>query len=318
MKAHSFAGALPQIESGQLAVITDIQRFSVHDGPGIRTIVFFKGCPLRCQWCQNPETWNRGPELMYYPDLCLHCGNCVSSCTTGALSLSGSGITINRNFCLHCGACASSCYSDALKIAGQLMSVSEVLETVLRDLVFYQSSGGGLTLSGGECTTYPLFIKSLLQQAKEIGIHTAIETCGFGDYSRYLSILPYLDLILFDIKVPTPHKDIKFTGQSFESIIDNLQHICTFGKAVILRYPMIPGVNDDEQTLHTIARIATKNHISELHILPFHQLGSGKWTALSRNYSCECVQSPSEEQIAHAKSVFEASGLLVNVGGSGE
>lgn len=155
MKAYSFNNVLPQIESGHLAVITDIQRFSVHDGPGIRTIVFFKGCPLRCQWCQNPETWNRRPELMYYPDLCLHCGNCVSSCISSALSLSDAGISIDRSACLHCGTCTSSCYSDALKLAGQLMSVNEILDTVLRDLVFYQVSGGGLTLSGGNVLLIP-------------------------------------------------------------------------------------------------------------------------------------------------------------------
>lgn len=305
------------ILDGKLAVVTDIERFSVHDGPGIRTMVFFKGCPLRCQWCQNPETWHRSPELMYFRDNCIGCGNCAAACPSGALRLTEEGVTINQSLCLHCGTCAKACYPEALKVSGKLMSVDDVVEQVVRDKVFYQTSNGGVTLSGGECTTYPTFITELLKRLQSFGIHTAIETCGFCNKAVFEQIIKYVDLLLFDIKVPREGRDKQYTGKSCAPILSNLRRARDLGKSVILRYPMIPTVNDDTETLHAITDIASQTNITELHLLPFHQMGSNKWHALSRNYLCEEKEEPSDDDILRVKNELVAGGLNVCVGGAG-
>ncbi|MDO5548796.1 MAG: glycyl-radical enzyme activating protein [Eubacteriales bacterium] len=306
-----------QIKDGRLAVVTDIQRFTVHDGPGIRTMVFFKGCPLRCRWCQNPETWRQAPELMYFKDNCIGCGNCIRTCKNGALSVGEAGISIDVTKCKRCGQCAEACYPGALKVSGALMSVDEVFDIAIRDQVFYEKSGGGVTLSGGECTTYAPFASELLRRLQVAGIHTAIETCGFCAPERFTQVTDHVNLVLFDIKVPDDRASVPQTGQQFQPILCNLESLRRKGTRVILRYPMIPGVNTGDAMLETIARIAADNSIEDIHILPFHQMGSNKWSALYRDYSCETMEPPTDEAIQKAKEYWERSGLRVNVGGTG-
>lgn len=305
------------IKEGKLAVITDIQRFSVHDGPGIRTIVFFKGCPLRCRWCQNPETWNIEPEILYYEDMCIHCGRCVTVCPVQAITMNKQNIHMNRNACIRCGACSGICYAGAMKAVGTLMSPDEILQAVLKDRTFYKQSGGGVTLSGGECTVYAEFICTLLKKLKEHGIHTAIETCGQFQWNRLEEAISYADLFLFDIKVTDPSKSQYYTGQNSNLILENLRRLRSINKHVVLRFPMIPGVNDDDSMLFTIVQLALDNNISELHIMPFHQLGSSKWSALNRQYTCFHTRSPSDSELEHAKKILSSQGMHVSIGGSG-
>ena len=306
---------LKEIREGNLAVITDIQRFSVHDGPGIRTMVFFKGCPLRCQWCQNPETWNREPELMYFEDNCIGCGNCQRACPTGALVLTENGVKIVRQRCVRCGSCAEHCFPGALKSSGRFMTVDQIVNEIMKDEVFYRKSGGGATLSVGECNTFYNFVEKLLTRVKELGVHTAIETCGFCDQERFRSIIEHVDLLLFDIKVPRSGPDKIYTGQSCERILKNLQMARAMDKEVVLRFPMIPGVNNDPETLAAIVETAKANRIRDINILPFHKMGSGKWRALGRTYVVEDKPEPTDEEILYVKNTLLEGGLHATVGG---
>ena len=303
------------IREGKAAVITDIQRFKAHDGPGIRTMLFFKGCPLRCKWCQNPETWHREPELMYFPNLCLGDRQCVKTCPSGSLSIGETGLQMDSSKCLRCGKCTNVCYAEALKVTGRYISLEEAKKRILDDEVFFKVSGGGVTLSGGECTMFPKFIGNLLGAAKEHKIHTAIETCGFWSWNSMKDVVPLIDLFLYDIKVPFGEKSRKYTGQDSELILQNLERLRDMGKRVILRMPFIPGVNTDDETLHAVGEIAKRNRIEELHILPFHQVGSNKWHALRRQYDCESWRIPTEEETQNAKTILQDYIPYVSIGG---
>lgn len=305
-----------QYKSEQKAVVTDIQRFTVHDGPGLRTMIFFKGCPLRCKWCQNPETWNPEPEILYYAGSCIRCGACVAACPVGAISLIETGIVRTSSHCLGCGKCVEVCYADALKQSGQYMSVDEIFEVVLKDKIFYDQSRGGITLSGGECTLYAEFAQLLLKKAQEHSIHTSIETCGFCTWERLNSMLEYTDLLLFDIKVPNSDKSICYTGKDCQLILENLRKAADARKKIVLRYPMIPGVNDDIRSLKTIGKIGIDNNIQEIHILPFHQMGQSKWHALGRAYDCEYWEIVSMDSAEKAAYVLRDYFPHVAIGGS--
>lgn len=305
-----------EIQSGNAAVITDIEKFASHDGPGIRTMVFFKGCPLCCLWCQNPETWNPLPERMYFKTQCIGCGHCVAGCPNHALTLDTDGVHMEISKCVRCGRCAERCYAEAIKVSGRLMRLDEVFNEVLKDQMFYQTSGGGLTLSGGECTMHARFASRLLQKAQSHGIHTAIETCGFCQWDKFHQVIQFVDLILFDIKVPVPQKSRQYTGQDCGLILENIRRARALDKHIILRLPLIPGVNDDDATLRVIGDTARSNGIEELHILPFHQAGSNKWHALVRDYAFEAQRIPTDTEIIRVQETLSQYLPHVSVGGS--
>lgn len=297
------------------ATITDIQKFSVHDGPGIRSIVFFKGCPLRCEWCQNPETWSIKPEIMYTPSSCIQCGACQANCPIGAIRLEEDGIHLNYDLCKCCKICIKTCYAEALSVVGKKMNVEAVLQIVLQDLPFYEKSGGGVTLSGGEVLMHADFATELLHRLKEKNIHTAIETCGFGPWEKLQTILDYTDLVLYDIKHMDSNVHKKYTGQGNQQILRNLKNCNSLGKKIIIRMPYIPGVNDTEENLYKVGDLACKLNISMIHLLPFHKMGEGKWNGLGKNYPFSSVEMPSKESLKHAERLFESMGLSVNIGG---
>lgn len=303
------------IKNGDAAIITDIQKCSQHDGPGIRTMAFFKGCPLRCKWCQNPETWDPNPELMYCPVLCIKCGSCVAECPNDALRLTEGGLKIDRAKCTRCGKCSQKCYIKALKLAGTVMTVDELYEKLIDDEVFYKMSGGGVTLSGGECTMYPEYIIKLLAKLQERGIHTAIETCAYRPWEIFSRILKHVDLVLFDIKVPFEERSKEYVGYSNKVIIENLAKTRQIGKEVILRFPMVPGVNDNEASLKEIVRIANECNAMRINILPFHQMGASKWEEIGRPYSLAKLEPPTDDDIRRAVKIFENGGLDTCVGG---
>jgi len=237
--------------------IFDIQRFSIHDGPGIRTTVFLKGCPLRCIWCSNPESISPRPILSYLADRCIACGECVKACTHGAMSADAAGkAVLNRGRCTNCGDCAPKCDPKALELVGREFTVEEVLAIVLRDRDYYEQSGGGITLSGGDAVAQPNFTESLLCDAKARGLHTCLETSGYADWSVLRRLLPAVDLWLYDFKETNPDLHVKFTGVPNAPIIANLRRLHAAGAPVLLRCPMIPQTNARKDHLDGIAALA--------------------------------------------------------------
>lgn len=308
-------GDLSMEQKGFLTgVISDIQKFSVHDGPGIRTIVFFKGCPLRCQWCQNPETWQVKPQIMYTINACIRCGACQAMCPQGVITLTDQGVQIDRNQCNVCQTCLETCYAEALSCVGKTVEVSRVLETVLDDMAFYGDKGG-ITLSGGEVLMQADFATALLRGAKEHGVHTAIETCGFGNWDDLCKMLPYLDLVLFDVKHTDSAKHRQYTGVGNERILANLKRLGETGKEVIIRVPYIPGVNDSAENIRATGELARSVHAKMVHLLPFHKMGEAKWVGLGQEYTFADAELPEQEQINPSATILEEMGIRVNIGG---
>jgi pyruvate formate lyase activating enzyme len=299
------------------AIITDIQKYSVHDGPGIRTVVFFKGCPLHCIWCQNPETQDDKARLMINPDLCIGCGDCLKACPHHAVRMKDELLVTDRILCVSCGTCAETCHSGARVVAGRRRyTVEEVTEIVMADSVFYKNSGGGVTLSGGEVASHIPFAVRLLRHLKDFGVHTAIETCGQCAWGEFAALLESTDLVLYDIKHMNSGLHKHYTGLGNELILDNLRRARRLGKKVVLRVPFIPGVNADRENLGKIADIARETGVVDIHLLGFHQLGESKWNHLAMRYQCALYQSPSEKILEDAACFFESRALHVNIGGT--
>ena len=306
-----------EVRRGNLAVITEIQKFSLHDGPGIRTTVFFKGCPLRCKWCQNPETFHLFPECFYKPGECIGCMACASVCETGAISVVGGMPATDREKCSACGNCAAVCKPKARQIVGEIVAVDEVADRAMRDKVFFDNSGGGVTLSGGEVMAQAGFAARLLKKLKEMGANTAIETSAHANWEGFEAVLGHTDLVLCDIKHADPSKHKEYTGVGNELILGNLKKLCGRGSRAIARYPLVPDVNDDEQTIRNICEICIGNGIEALHILPFHQAGEPKWEGLGLEYFFKGKQGMGAQAANRAKAVCESMGLKASLGGSG-
>lgn len=292
------------------AIITDIQRFSVHDGPGIRTVVFVKGCPLRCVWCQNPETQNKRPELMIDQTLCIGCGNCEKACEYNAVN--------NKEKCILCGKCAENCYTGSRRIVGKVYTAEEVFEKVIRDEVFFKNSGGGVTISGGEATLYGGFCCELFGKIKNHGLTTAVETTGYCEFAILEKMNQYCDYFFYDIKSIDPVIHKEYTGVDNKIILENLKKLKASGANIIIRYPFIPNVNDMEDNIHAVGKLARSLEIDEIHILPFHQFGSSKWSELNRNYVFKNHEVPSEDSLNHARIILNQYIPYVNIGGNGE
>jgi len=258
------------------ACISDIIPFSLHDGPGIRTTVFLKGCPLRCGWCHNPETQSRTPMCMYTQEKCIHCGRCKAACPLGLRAEDGSWCRDN-SACTACGACVSVCPVGANKINGYYLTAEEVLQKTLKDRVFYEKSGGGVTISGGEALMQEEFLYEVCRLHKEARIDVVLETCGFGRWSALERVLPYVSLFLYDWKMTEPVAHRELTGVDNELIRENLGRLNEAGAKVLLRCPIIPGCNDTEEHFQGIGQL-TRTHscIQEVEILPYHSLGNSK------------------------------------------
>ncbi|WP_346908211.1 glycyl-radical enzyme activating protein [Faecalicatena orotica] len=296
--------------------ISNIQKFCVYDGPGIRTVVFFMGCPLRCKWCQNPENFYHDPVVMFDELKCTGCGICIERCRNHAISRGTSGgILLDRRLCTSCGECVLHCRQQAREVCGKIMSLEEVYEEVMKDEVFFRNTGGGITLSGGECTLFPEYVSVLLSKVKMRGIHTAVETCGFCELEALEEIEPYVDLFLYDIKLITPDLHKKWTGQDNDKIRANLEHLLGNGREVVIRIPLVAGVNDGDEFREILDYLKGLREIRNIHILPFHQLGSSKYRLSGQDYEMEEWGECPVKIVDQCALMAENEGFKVNVGG---
>lgn len=277
------------------AVVLNIQRFCVSDGPGIRTSVFLKGCMLRCVWCHNPESQSPEPILSFTKHLCTGCGECFRTCINHQM-YDGAHL-IDRSQCTVCGRCQDIC-GGALEILGKEMTPEEVLAEVMRDEPFYRTSGGGLTVTGGDPLYRPQFTLALLKLAKEKGLHTCVETSGCAGWETVKSILPYTDLFLWDVKETDPDLHKRFTGVSNQLILENLRRLDALGIPTVLRCPIIPGYNDRKEHFAAIASLANSlQYVQRIDLEPYHPLGKGKSAAIGMNDALSDLQSPSDETV---------------------
>jgi len=266
--------------------IFDIMKFAIHDGPGIRTTVFLKGCPLKCLWCHNPESQKRGVEISFIADKCIGCGWCFENCPQHGHQMKDSKHILLRELCVRCGICAQKCYAKAIEVVGREVTVEEVVDEVLKDKAFYDNSGGGMTLSGGEPMMQFEFTAALLQAAREAGLHTCLDTSGFAPVANYLKILGAVDIFLYDIKDTDPARHERSTGVPLAPILKNLRQIDAAGGKTILRCPLIPGMNTDDQHLRGIADIANGlSNVIGINLHPYHPLGRSKSERLGINYA---------------------------------
>lgn len=272
------------------AMIFDIRRGSCTDGPGIRSVVFFKGCGMRCRWCHNPEGQYGAPQLMFYAEKCIGCGQCRKTCP-------------NRlEFCTACGACAQTCPAEARKMCGKSLTLDEVLGAVIKDRAFYSRSGGGVTFSGGECMLQIDFLEAVLKECKKLGIHTAVDTAGFVRWENFERILPETDLFLYDVKCADDRLHIEGTGVSNRLILENLRKLSEAGKDIIVRIPVIGGFNDNPEEMERIAELLKDIRHSGAELLPYHAIGADKYGALHREEPHFLV--PSEKKMQEFRGIF--------------
>lgn len=294
----------------------DIKRFAIHDGPGIRTTVFLKGCPLRCQWCHNPEGQARGPELVVRENRCIGCRACLDVCPQGAISFDGALPVTDRRLCTACGTCVEVCYAEARELAGQEMTVGEVLAEIARDIPFYDESGGGVTFSGGEPLYQFDFLLSLLRACAARGISAAVDTCGLCGWDQLDAMGEYTDLFLYDLKVMENGRHRELTGASNELILKNLQTLSQAGHNIILRVPVIPGVNDDAESVRQIGAFAAElPALQRVDLLPYHATAEEKYRRLDMAYHLAGVSSPSAQRMAELAEIIRRFGLPVRIGG---
>ena len=278
-------------------IVFDIQKFSVHDGPGIRTTVFLKGCPLRCSWCHNPESWHGAPELLYDAEKCVGCRACASLCPRGCHRFGEDGAhRLDRGACVGCGACVERCRPGALELCGRVRTTAEVLHEVLKDKPFYDNSGGGLTVSGGEPLFQAAFTEELLRGAKAEGLHTCLETCGFAPWERLEALLPLVDLFLYDVKCVDAARHREFTGQDNALILENLSRLSRAGARLRLRCPLVPGLNDGESDLAALGRLAESlsGQVEGVDVEPYHPLGVSKARRLGHDEVFAAPFTPQE------------------------
>jgi len=296
-------------------VVFDIQRYSLHDGPGLRTNVFLKGCALSCMWCSNPESLLPSPQVAFFSKNCFLCGDCLPVCEPNAIRLENNELRWNVNICNHCGLCAAVCPARAFKMIGQEITAGEVIAEVLRDAAFF-AGGGGLTLSGGEPALQPDFSAALLELAKTEGLHTSIETCGAVPWNCYTALLPYLDFLLFDIKHINPKIHAQYTGRENSQILENARLAANSGIEMVVRVPLIPGFNDQVTVLLDIANfVISLGTVKEIHLLPYHTLGKAKYKALEKPYLLDSTPPMPVSQAEQLAGTLRQIGLAIKVGG---
>ncbi|MFH1107769.1 MAG: glycyl-radical enzyme activating protein [Planctomycetota bacterium] len=294
-------------------LVLNIQRYSIHDGPGIRTTVFLKGCPLRCSWCHNPESQNSAPEVLLFPARCVRCGACLDACPNGAIAQAAAN---DRLRCVRCGTCTDVCPSGARRLAGRSLSVGDVFHAVDKDRLFYDESGGGVTFSGGEPLMQAEFLTACLRACRDRGYHTAVDTCGHAPTTQLLDVAAETDLFLYDLKLMDAQRHEEFLGVSNELILENARVISARGVPIWLRFPLIPGMNDDKDNLAALGRFARSlPTVQHLDVLPYHGLGSDKYARIGRANTMGVTPTPTAQWVREVAGRLGAWGLTVKIGG---
>ncbi len=294
-------------------LIFSIMRFSLHDGPGIRTTVFFKGCPLRSHWCHNPESQVPLPEIMFAAERCLGCGDCAEACPEQAIEWQD-GPLRHLQVCRRCGSCAEACLSGATQLLGEQITVPELLRAICRDLVFYEESGGGVTFSGGEPLMQAEFLQAALDACAQEGIHRVVDTCGYAPADVLVRISQNVDLFLYDLKVMDVAKHRAFAGVSNELILENLATLARSHIPVRVRLPLVPGVNDDQRNLVDSLSFLGRLGLYEVDLLAYHHLGSEKYVRLQREYRMDKLTPPGAERMEEIADEFRRQGFSVRIG----
>ena len=296
-------------------IIFNIQRYSIHDGPGIRTTVFLKGCPLNCWWCQNPESQTDKQEMIFWEDRCIGCALCSINCPSGAISMKDGKPVTNRNECIMCGKCSRICPARAREIMGSKVSADDVIKEIEKDLIFYEESGGGATFSGGEPLSQSEFLGALLDGCKEKKIHTAVDTSGYIPWKILERLNSKIDLFLYDLKIMDDKRHKKYTGVSNNLILENLKKLCLVHHNIFIRFPIIPGINDDDQNIREMGEFLSSLKIAQINLLPYHFMGIDKYKRLERIYKLADIHSPSKEKLSDISTILRNFNLKVKLGG---
>lgn len=299
---------------GISGVVFDIKKYSIHDGPGLRTTVHFKGCPLSCWWCHNPESISMRPAVLFRAERCIGCGKCVSACAEGAIALSGGGLSFDAALCAGCGACEEACPAGARELCGRAMTVESLMDELRRDEIFFRE--GGVTFSGGEPLMQPDFLIAALEACGREGYHRAVDTCGFVAEEPLLAAAKNAELFLYDLKHMDSEKHKQYTGAGNEVILENLVRLTGAGAAVNVRFPFMPGINSDDRNVAALASfVSGLKGVTSVSILPYHTVAKGKHDRWGMEYRLPEMPPPTEHQLRNAARVIESRGLAVSIGG---
>ena len=303
----------PGITSAKRFVLS-ITRMTIHNGPGVRTLIAFKGCPLQCLWCSTPESQKSEPEIAVYPGKCIYCNQCVPACPLNAITLTDQTVSINRSLCNSCGECAQACYAEAIKVLGQPMTIEALLTEAKKDIVIYRHSGGGVTISGGEPLLDIRFTRKLLLALKEEGISTGVDTCGHIPWAKIKQVLPYVDFFLWDVKHMNSEIHRKLTGISNRLILNNARAVSEKSVPLYIRLPVIPGYNDSEENIRATCEFARGlSSVVELHLLPLHHLGQARYDSLNRSYPVADIPLIPDCILQDTKRLVESYGLQCTI-----